>query len=130
MQAHPDSFWDIRAHEQAEEDSISRQITSLQKAIEMGRRVAQIRHAPGFKEFLDATKDLRDAAVRKLVTDGTFTNEGLREQRGRVNGLDDVIALMTRPQLVEALAEKLAQCETALQQVRSRRPAAKAKDPT
>lgn len=115
-------FWDVREHEAAEERELEKQIDSLSSAIELGRRAMQIRNAPGFQDFLKAVHDLRDVAIRKLARDGKLTDIGMREQRGRVQAIEDVISLLKSDHMLEQLEVQRVARKNTLTGARQRRP--------
>lgn len=115
-------FWDIHRHEAEEERGLRQEIDSRTAAIDMARRTGQIRNAPGFQDFLKAVQGLRDQAVKNLATDSRLTDVGLREQRGRVQALDDVLKLLTRDGILEHLELQKQHYENALAEALRRRP--------
>jgi hypothetical protein len=124
----PDSFWDVKVREQAEEDHFRREILDLQVQLETITKVELIRHAPGFQDFLKAIQARHALAREKLVGDGRLTNDGLREQRGRVKELESVLALLTKPQMHPELAQHLVQRKNQLAEALRRRPKPKTED--
>ncbi len=117
-----DSFWDVREHERKEEEHLQRKAMEIQAQIDLASRTEQIRHAPGFNDFLVSVKALHALHREKLVGDDRLTNEGLREVRGRVRGLESVLAILTKPQITETLANQLAECKTQMAEALRRRP--------
>lgn len=117
-----DGFWSVTEREAAEEQRLRRQCMEIQSQIDVVQRAEAIRHAPGFNDFLNAVKGMHALSRDKLVGDGNLTNEGLREVRGRVRGLESVLALLTKPQVTEALASQLVECKTLLAEALRRRP--------
>lgn len=131
MMRQPDPFWDVKAREAAEVDALNRDIINIQQQIEVAKRVEAVRHAPGFQDLLVAMKGLHAIAREKLVGDGTLNNDGLREQRGRVRGIESVLALFTSAVANTALASQLAERKNQLVEVLRRRPKQpKSEDPT
>jgi hypothetical protein len=61
-------------------------------------------------------------ARERLVGDVRLTNDGLREQRGYVRGLESVLALLTKDQITGTLAEQLAERKNLLAEAYRRRP--------
>lgn len=117
-----DQFWNIKERERVEEESLQRRALQIQAQIDVVKRVEQIRHAPGFTEFLNAIKGMHALEREKLVGDDKLTDIGLREVRGRVRGLESVLALLTKPQITETLAAQLAECKNQLAEALRRRP--------
>jgi len=117
-----DDFWNVKVREQQEEDQLRREILDISVQIETVKKVESIRHAPGFQEFLKAVQARHSLAREKLVGDNKLTNDGLREQRGRVKELESILALLTKPQIDAVLAEQLAERKNALVEVLRRRP--------
>lgn len=124
-----DKFWDVLFRERAEEETLQRQCLVLQAQIDVRRRVEAIRHATGFQEFLQAVKSLHALAREALVGDDRLTDAGLRETRGKVRGLESVLALLTSPQIDETLARQLQERKNLLAEALRRRPKPKTEDP-
>ena len=122
MQAQADEFWDVRARERQEDEALQRQAREIQLAIDVGRRVAALQHAAGFRELIEALKGLHSASRHKLESSTDLTDAGLREQRGYTRGLADVIALMTKEGVTEDLAEQLRRCQNLQAEALRRRP--------
>ena len=117
-----DQFWNIKERERIEDESLQRRALQIQAQIDMAKRVEQIRHAPGFSDFLSAVKVMHALEREKLVGDDKLTDIGLREVRGRVRGLESVLALLTKPQITETLAAQLAECKNLMAEALRRRP--------
>lgn len=117
-----DYFWSIQERERRELEQLERDMLSIQAQIDVARRVEVLRHAPGFQDFLVAVQGLHALAREKLVGDESYTNEGLREARGRVRGLESVLALLTKPTVADQLAQDLAQRKNQLAEALRRRP--------
>lgn len=117
-----DNFWNVKAQEAQQEEALRLKIEELRRATELGHRAGLIRTSPGYPAFLQAVQSLRDIAVRKLVTETKFTNDGMREQRGRVLALEDVLILLTREHVVDQLEAKRQTLEQELAQALERRP--------
>lgn len=122
MPEQADPFWDVRSHEKEEEAAFARQIDDLSKAIDVGKKASQIRHAAGFTALVSAIEDLRNVAARKMVSDDSLTNDGLREMRARVKALEDVLTLMTKENITDHLEARRAQSQNDLTVALSRRP--------
>ena len=117
-----DQLWDIRAQERAEEEHLLAQIDSVQRAINLGRRAASMRNASGFQDFIQAVTDLHSHALKRLAV-GTFDDMGLREQRGRVQALRDVLGILERSDVaVEQLVAREEDLQNQLRAVRHARP--------
>lgn len=121
----PDEFWDVRAREAREVETLQRECMQLQAQIEVNRRVDSLRAAAGYEDFVKALKALHALARERLVGDEKLTNEGLREQRGRVRGLESVLALLTSARVNETLAQQLAERKNLLAEALRRRPTPK-----
>jgi hypothetical protein len=123
-----DAFWNVAERERKETDKLQRECMQLQAEIEVNQRVDSLRHAPGYEEFVKALKALHALAREKLLGDDRLTNDGLREQRGRVRGLESVLALLTSAKVNETLAKQLAERKTLLAEALRRRPIPKNED--
>ena len=123
-----DNFWNVLERERQELEHLQRECDNLQAQIDVNRRVDSLRHAPGFSEFLEALKSLHSLAREKLVGDHLLTNDGLREQRGRVKGLESVLALLTSVRVNETLANRLQESKNLLSEALRRRPKPKTEE--
>lgn len=128
MLEHSDTFWNVKAREQAEEDHYRRDILALSVQLDTIKKVEAIRHAPGFQDYLKAVQAQHALAREKLIGDDRLTNEGLREQRGRVKALESVLALLTKPQIADTLAEQLTERKNLLAEALRRRPKPKTEE--
>ena len=117
-----DPFWSVKDREQEEENQLRRRILEISVQADTVKRAGALRHAPGFQEFLQTIQAQHVLAREKLIGDNRLTNDGLREQRGRVKGLESVLALMTKPEIGEDLATQLAECKNRLAEALKRRP--------
>jgi len=117
-----DNFWNVRERERKEVDQLQRRCLEIQAQVDVATRTETIRHAPGFEDVLKALKAMHVLAREKLVGDDSLTDIGLRECRGRVRGLESVLALLTKPTVTEALAKELQDCKTQLAETLRRRP--------
>lgn len=122
MLAPSDPFWSVADREQHEEQKLLQQIDQLQRAINLRNRAQAIRSATGFQEVVTSLEAIISKAVHNLESDRNLTNEGLREMRGYVRGLKDVLALLTRSDPSDHLDRQLAQCNDLLNETRKRRP--------
>jgi hypothetical protein len=117
-----DPFWNVRARELDEERRLQADIDSVEASIVLAKKSVAIRNAPGFEDFLKAIKGLHSSSLVDLVTDAKLTDQGLREQRGRVRALEDVISLLTKSSMLEMLETHLAARKSLLEDVLKRRP--------
>jgi hypothetical protein len=124
-----DDFWNVVERERREVEALERDCVQIQAQIEAHRRVEALRHAPGFEDFLKSLKALHAIARESLVGDAKLTNEGLREQRGRVRGLESVLALLTNTTVNETLAKQLVERKNLLAEALRRRPKPKNEEP-
>lgn len=124
-----DSFWDVRERDKLEEDRFNRGIQDIQSQLDMIRRVQALRHAPGFQDFVTAVQKQHSLAREKLIGDNNLTDQGLREQRGRVKGIESVLALLTRPEIGDTLEVQLAERKNLLAQALNRRPQPRTEEP-
>lgn len=107
----PDSFWDVRAQERDEEDALKRKLGDVQRVMALGRRALALKGAAGFQDFLKAVGDLHAHGLMRLAR-APLDNDTLREQRGRVSALRDVLQLLEKS---EESVERLAVAESDLQ---------------
>lgn len=124
-----DNFWNVAERERREIEKIQRDCVELQAQIDLNTRVEALRHAAGFEDFLKGLKALHALARERLVGDEKLTNEGLREQRGRVRGLESVLALLTSTRANETLAQQLAERKNLMAEALRRRPKPKNEEP-
>lgn len=123
-----DGFWSVKEREHEEEEALRRDILRISVQIDTIHRTLAIRNAPGFTEFLQSLQAQHVLEREKLVGDNRLSNEMLREQRGRVKGLETVLSLLTKPEGVETLALRLAERKNLLAEALRRRPKPKPED--
>ena len=128
MAAPEDTFWNVLERERQEVEALRRDIEMLTVQIDIGKRVEMARHAAGFPELLTAMKALHSLNHEKLVGDERLTDAGLREQRGRVRGIESVLSLFTNPQVNQTLVERLAERKNQLAEALRRRPKPKTEE--
>jgi len=117
-----DIFWDVKAQEREEERAIAAEIDGLQRVIALGRRTAALKQSVGFQDFQKAINDLLDYSTKKLIRN-TMSNEEMREQRGKVEALQDILAILDRAdETVGLLAAREAELQNQLAAVRKARP--------
>lgn len=121
-----DTFWNIKEQERQREKLLQDKIRSYESAIQLARRAEAIHNAPGFSDFLRAIEDVRGVAVRTL-SHGTLNANEIWEQRGRVQALGDILALLGNRQSIEMLESQRAILQNALEQELKRRPKPKEK---
>lgn len=117
-----DSFWSISERERVEEVNLRREIATVDAQLDVIRRRELVQHAPGFTDFLKSLQALHVVTREKLVGDGKLTDQGLREVRGSVKGIESVLALLTSSTEGKQLAERRAELQNALQEALKRRP--------
>lgn len=122
MQERSDIFWDVRAREHEEERRLRQDIATIRSQMEVQSRVMALRQAAGFTDFLKSVTALRDASLSKLVNDDRYTDQGIREQRGRVRSLNDMLTLLTVDPVAQTLASQLKEREDLLAEALRRRP--------
>lgn len=115
-------FWDVKERERQEEASLRKALEILEASILLSKRAVAIRTAPGFSALVDQLRKLHGAAMSKLATDMTLTNDAIREQRGRVGALADLISLLTNEQSTDLLEARMAQVQNDLDAALQRRP--------
>ena len=120
--AQADPFWDVKRRETMEEDILRRDIAVLQTELDLAQRVESIRHAPGWTDFVKAVEAMQAAAKERLIADKSLTNEGLREERGRVRAFEQMILLMTKAKISEPLALRLQERKNELAGLRRPQP--------
>ena len=122
MKTAEDIFWDIKAQEEAEERILRDKIDTIQRKIGLCRRATALKGSPGFLEFLEATRALHEKALARLAS-GLMDNDALREQRGRVMALRDVLTGLERSDdAVQQLAVQEAELQNQLKAVLHARP--------
>jgi hypothetical protein len=119
----------VQARERAEEDHLRREILEITVQLDTVKRVEALRNAPGFQDFVKSVQAQHTLSREKLVGDNRLTNDGLREQRGRVKALESVLSLLTKTQIVDTLAEQLAERKNLLAEALRRRPKPKPEEP-
>lgn len=124
-----DNFWNVADRERREMERLQRDCMELQAQIDLNARVEALRHAAGFEDFLKGLKALHALARERLVGDEKLTDAGLREQRGRVRGLESVLALLTSTRANETLAQQLAERKNLMAEALRRRPKPKNEEP-
>jgi hypothetical protein len=117
-----DLFWSVKEREKEEELRLQAEIDGLKARIDMARRVASLQQATGFSDFVKAVRSLRDQELAGLVNDKALTDAGMREQRGRVKALDQVLSILTRDAVNVTLAEQLVERQNLMDEALKRRP--------
>lgn len=117
-----DTFWNVADREREEVNHLERDIATINAQLDTCRKVAALRHAPGFQDFLDALKRMHAVEREKLIGDTRLTDQGLREARGGVRRLEAVLSLLTRSQMDEQLAAQLKERQNVLAEALRRRP--------
>ena len=117
-----DPFWSVVERERAEETNLRREIAATEAQLDVIRRVDALKHAAGFSDFLKSLERMHKTAREKLVGDERLTDQGLREQRGRVKGLESVLTLLTSSGEQKLLAERRESLQNALDEALKRRP--------
>lgn len=119
---HQDQFWDVRSKEAEEERRLREGIKSLELSLGVIKRAQSMRTASGYREFVESVASLRDNSQRNLVADDRLTDAGMREARGRVRALNDILGLLESEQASQQLEEKLAAMQNELDAAMKRRP--------
>jgi hypothetical protein len=117
-----DPLWDVAARERESEQRLVARLKFVDAGIDTARRSEAIRNSIGYADLVKSIEALRDLEVRSLIADDRHTNEGLREHRGRVRGIEDVLRILTKESPVQMLEAEKAQLEAALVEERRRRP--------
>lgn len=115
-------FWDIRERERAEEASLRKAIDILDATINFAKRAQAIRTAAGYNDFVASIRQLHVSAMSKLATDATLNNDALRELRGRVSALADLLSLVTSERATDLLEARKLQVQNDLDDALKRRP--------
>lgn len=118
----PSDFWDVRSAEDAQIRQLQAEVESLTKAVNLAKANDKIRNSLGYSELLTSMQALLDANKEKLAKSAYESNDLLREQRGKVQALSDIIDLMTKKQPIQHLEDRLASRQNALEAARTRRP--------
>jgi hypothetical protein len=122
MKQSADIFWDVREQEAVEERVLRDKIDTVQRRIGLCRRARALQGAAGFAELLEATRGLYEKALNKLAT-AVLDDGALREQRGRVMALRDVLAGMEKSDdAVQHLAAQEVELQNQLKAVLHARP--------
>lgn len=117
-----EDFWNVQARERAQEDALRRDILQISVQIDAVQRVAAIRNAPGFQDLVKSIQGLHSLDRERLVGDSRLTDAGLREMRGRVQGIESVLALLTKPLIGDQLAVQLSERKNQLAEAMKLRP--------
>lgn len=116
------SFWDVKAHEDEEDRRFRQAISDVENQLALVRRTEALRSATGFSDFVAAVERLRDASRRTLEADSRLTNEGMREERGRIRAFMEILGLLNGQDVGDRLAAKLADLQNRHSDVLQRRP--------
>ena len=117
-----DSIWNVKAREQAEEARIRAVIKGLEGGIAVVKASVAMRTSSGYKAFLEAVTSLRDISRSSLVSDNGLTDAGLRESRGRVRALNEVLGLLESDRAAVELEGRLKVAQNELEAVLKQRP--------
>lgn len=117
-----DSIWNVKAREQAEEARIRAVIKGLEGGIAVVKASVAMRTSSGYKAFLEAVTSLRDISRSSLVSDNGLTDAGLRESRGRVRALNEVLGLLESDRAASELEGRLKVAHAELDAVLKQRP--------
>jgi len=115
-------LWNVKAREQAEEARIRAVIKGLEGGIAVVKASVAMRTSSGYKAFLDAVTSLRDISRSALVQDNALTDAGLRESRGRVRALNEVLGLLESDRAASELEGRLEVAQNELAELLKRRP--------
>lgn len=118
----PSEFWDVRSQENAHIRQLEADVEMLTRAIQLAKANDKIRNSLGYNELLTNVQSLLDLNKERLVKSVYDSNESLREQRGKVQALTDIVDLMTRKQSIQHLEDRLSVRQNALETARTRRP--------
>lgn len=115
-------IWDIRSREKAEEKQFTDKLRQYDEALEVIKRSSALRSAAGFTDFVKSIENLRDSAQRRLVSEDGYTDAGLREARGRVRALNDILSLLVGTNAGDLLAARRQALQNDFDDVLKRRP--------
>lgn len=118
----PSEFWDVRSQENAHIRQLEAEVETLTRAIQLAKANDKIRNSLGYNELLTNVQSLLDLNKERLVKSVYDSNDSLREQRGKVQALTDIVDLMTRKQSIQHLEDRLSVRQNALEAARTRRP--------
>lgn len=118
----PSEFWDVRSQENAHIRQLEAEVETLTRAIQLAKANDKIRNSLGYNELLTNVQSLLDLNKERLVKSAYDSNDSLREQRGKVQALTDIVDLMTRKQSIQHLEDRLSVRQNALETARTRRP--------
>tara|TARA_R110000803_G_scaffold48198_9_gene100101 strand:- start:1461 stop:1853 length:393 start_codon:yes stop_codon:yes gene_type:complete len=116
------SIWDVKAREKVEEDRIRATIKGLEGGIAVVKASVAMRTSSGYAAFVGAVTSLRDISRSSLVADNTLTDAGLRESRGRVRALNEVLGLLESDKASAELEGRLQVAQNELDAVLHQRP--------
>lgn len=122
-------LWNVKAREEAEEAHLRSVITGLKGGIELVKASIAMRTSSGYADFLKACTSLRDISRSTLVHDNALTDAGLRESRGRVRALNEVLGLLSSDTAAAELEGRLEVAQNELDAALQRRPGKPTKDP-
>jgi len=107
QQARNSSWEPIAQTEERVRKQSKAEIDRLERVINLGQRMLQIKNSPGFQQFEEAVRDLRKHAQNEMVG-CQAGNEQLRILQGRCQAYGSILALMRNTeQNLESLAQNL-----------------------
>lgn len=115
-------FWDVKERERREEQQFTDKLRQYDDALLVIEKTTALRTSSGYTDFVKAIENLRDGAQKRLVSDDSYTDAGLRESRGRVRALNDILSLLVGTNAGDLLAERRASLQNELDDVLKRRP--------
>lgn len=86
-------FWNIKRQEELARNHFAEQKEAIGRAISLGKRMSSLKSAAGFKEFVEAVKDVTGYAEGLLL--GSKDPYETARFQGRVTALKDILSLMT-----------------------------------
>lgn len=86
--------WDVKKQEDHLREQTRRVGEELNRARELSKRILQLQHQPGFKEFTEQVRKLRELSVDAMTRRSVTSNEMFRAQ-GEVRAYDNMLAVMS-----------------------------------
>ena len=115
-------LWDVKAREKEEEDRLRTEIKGIEGGLALIKASAAMRTATGYRDFVSAITSMRDIARSLLVSSDRLTDAGLRESRGRVRALNEVLGLLESDRAPQVLEDRLKAVQNELEAAMVRRP--------
>lgn len=115
-------IWNVKAREKEEEDRLLTEIKGIEGGLALIKASVAMRTATGYRDFVSAITSMRDIARSLLVSSDRLTDAGLRESRGRVRALNEVLGLLESDRASQVLEDRLKAVQNELEAAMVRRP--------